>query len=120
MLANIVSILHVAFITFMLLAPFSPFPTAVWAHAVIVPFLLFHWAVNDDTCFLTLVERKLRGLEHNDLSFFHSLVSPIYKLPNHVVGKGVWVITIALGLISWCRIIHAWRSNRNKKYELPL
>ena len=101
--ANAIKVLHIAFAAFMALAPFSRNLGVVAMHAITVPFLLFHWLLNDDTCFLTLVERRLRGLSEGDSGFFHALVSPVYKLPEYVVGKAVWVITILLGCMSWWR-----------------
>lgn len=102
--AVLVTILHLAFAAFMLLAPFSNSKLLIVLHAIITPFILFHWICNDDTCFLTLVERYLRGIDDTETSFFHSIVSPIYKLPDIVVGRTVWIVTVLLGLLSWYRV----------------
>lgn len=102
--AILISVLHLAFAAFMVIAPFSSSKLLLLLHAIVTPFILFHWIMNNDTCFLTLLERYLRGIDDTETSFFHSLVSPIYKLPNIVVGRTVWVITIVLCLVSWYRV----------------
>jgi hypothetical protein len=48
---------------------------------MIIPFVFFHWAINDDTCALTILESSLTGKEQKD-TFFGRLMSPIYNIDN--------------------------------------
>lgn len=97
-LANVIAVLHVLFIVWFTIAPFTNSPPMLVLHFITYPFLLLHWATNVDSCCLTLVEQKLRGVE-SDRSFFHNLVSPIYLLsavPDKDLRQGV---TLAAGLL---------------------
>lgn len=86
LVANIIWLIHVLVVILMVLVPLFGNKKYVSMYILIVPFLFFHWATNDDTCFLTILERKLRNVEKKD-AFLQKLISPIYLLPNDDVGK---------------------------------
>lgn len=94
-LANIVRLLHILFILFMLVIPFTNNNFLLNLYIIIVPFLFFHWATNDDTCFLTIVECNLRGVSKSN-AFMQSLISPIYKVPNDLMGLITKMVTLFL------------------------
>lgn len=102
LLANLIWVLHVLFVCFVVLTPFTDQEELLTLHAFIIPFMCFHWVLADDTCFLTLVEQQLRGVS-SDKSFFHTLISPIYKpveFNDPLVRQGVWVTTLILWALS--------------------
>lgn len=99
-----VALVHLALIGFVVLAPFASDRHAVVAHLLLVPFLWIHWLLNDDTCFLTLVECRLRGLEQSQ-SFMHSLVSPVYKIRDDDLATLSWIASVALWLVSLARVV---------------
>lgn len=101
--AWLVRALHMLFVSAMILAPWSAVPRAVVAHAIVTPILWLHWYLNDDTCFLTLVESKLRGIKHTS-SFFHTLVNPVYKIADDTVRKAAWTISGILWAVSLWRL----------------
>lgn len=103
-LAWVVSALHWAFVIFMAWAPFSSNRTALVMHALVTPFLWLHWILNDDTCALTLLEKKIRGLEDDSHSFFYALVSPVYKVRDADVRVACWVASIVLWLITISKV----------------
>ena len=47
--------------------------------AILVPFIFFHWSVNDDTCALTQMEMAITGND-KDETFFGRVMGPIYKM----------------------------------------
>lgn len=98
-MADFVRCLHGAFVALNVIAPLSPYPELWRYHALVMPFLYLHWITNDDTCALTLLERKLRGVSCDD-SFFHSLVSPVYKFK---AGTFIWFASLVLWIISMVR-----------------
>lgn len=63
----------------LLLMPFARKKHYLEFYSIIVPFLFFHWSVNDDTCALTLMEQKLTG-KHKDETFFGRLMGGVYKM----------------------------------------
>lgn len=99
LVAGLVSALHLAFVVFMTWAPFSGNRMALVMHLVVTPLLWLHWALNDDSCALTLLETKLRGVDSSE-SFMHSLVSPVYKVRDAdmrtvcwLASAGLWAVT---------------------------
>lgn len=112
-LAGAVHVLHAAFALFMVWAPFSGNKTALVAHALVTPFLWVHWALNDDTCALTLLEKRLRGCD-DGASFVYHLVSPVYKVEDAAVRAWCWAASAVLWLasvaqLSWSDVARALR-----------
>ena len=85
-LAKIVRIIHIIVVILILYIPFTKNEKYLDFYIIVVPFLFFHWAVNDDTCVLTVIERRLRNADKKEDTFLHQIISPIYKLPNHQLG----------------------------------
>lgn len=98
-----VGILHCAFVGFMVLAPFATDRAWVAAHALVTPFLWLHWLLNDDSCVLTLVEARLRGVDDHD-SFFYKVVSPVYKVRDEDVRVASWYASAALWAVTLARL----------------
>lgn len=97
--AGLVGAIHAAFAGFMVLAPFASDRAWVAAHALVTPFLWLHWLLNDDTCALTLVEARLRGVADRD-SFVYKVVSPVYKIRD----EECWYASAALWAVSVFRL----------------
>ena len=108
-MANIIWVLHMLLIVWLVYTPlFSTMEPMLVLHLFMVPFIAFHWILHDDTCALTLIEQKLRGLdpmECKDKSFFFNLVSPVYKIENETVSKVAWVAAVLLWLITVHRVM---------------
>lgn len=98
-----IRVLHAIFVVFMIVAPFLPDMELVSLHFILVPFLYLHWLTNDATCFLTVVEKSVRGVG-DDKSFFHSLLAPVYQFHKDDVNYGVWIASYALWLVSLYRL----------------
>ena len=45
---------------------------------------MIHWALNNDTCVLTIIESKLRGKKDNE-TFMGRLVKPIYNISSNEI-----------------------------------
>jgi len=103
-LANVVWVLHLAFVAWMIIVPFTNNEPMLVLHLMIVPFLWMHWALNDDTCALTLAERHLRGVSSNE-SFFHNLVSPVYKIRDEDVRSVSWLVSVALWGLTLSKVL---------------
>lgn len=103
-LANLVWLLHVAFVLWMVLTPFSNNEPMLVLHLFVGPFLWMHWLLSDDTCSLTLLESYLRGVPC-DKSFFHSVVSPVYKIQDDDIRAASWVASVVLWLITLSKVM---------------
>lgn len=103
MLAALVGALHLALVAFVVWAPFSGSDAALALHFFLVPFLWLHWALNDDTCALTLLESRLRGVDASE-SFVHRVVSPVYKIRDEHARLVAWGASAGLWLVTATRV----------------
>lgn len=105
LLANLIWIIHICFIIWFVVTPFFNSPEMLVLHVMTGLTLFVHWFFNSDDCCLSLLESKIRGVEKSE-SFFHSLVSPIYKFESDAsLRKFVWLASILLWSISVGKII---------------
>ena len=106
--ANLIWVLHILLVIWLVVTPFTQNEPMLVLHLIMVPFLWFHWILNDDTCALTLIEQKLRGIDPSECaekSFFFNLVSPVYKIQDDAVRKISWVLSIALWLVTLSKVM---------------
>lgn len=103
-LANVCWVLHILFVLWVLAVPFTDNEPMLVLHLMVMPFLWLHWAVNDDTCALTLAERHLRGVGSEE-SFFHNLVSPVYKIRDDDLRVVCWWFSVGLWLVTLSKVL---------------
>ena len=104
LLANLCWVLHIVFVAWVVLVPFTNNEPMLVLHLIVMPFLWFHWMLGDDTCALTMMERHLRGVPSED-SFFHNLVSPVYKIRDQDVRTVSKVASVALWLLTLRKVM---------------
>jgi hypothetical protein len=116
-LLNIITILHMIFVLFVIVVPFTSSNYLLFLHALFIPFLLFHWILNDNTCALTIIERKLRqqisGSDKiDDECITCKLIEPVYDFrKNHETFTTIiYTITITLWLISVYKLYSGYSS----------
>jgi hypothetical protein len=106
----IITILHIIVILFVLITPFTNYNYFLFMHAIIVPFIMLHWYLNNNTCSLTIAEKEIRkrmnGGNKNvddDECYTYKFIAPIYDFnKNHeeysnfiyILTSGLWVITL--------------------------
>ena len=95
---SIVRCIHVLFVFFMIIAPFSNNKQLIITHAILVPFLFFHWLTNNDTCILTELEKMISKKEQNKDTFIGSILSPVYIIDDCTSRK----LTKMTTLLLWC------------------
>jgi hypothetical protein len=76
---NIIFALHTIFLLFLIIIPFVNDDKLLQMYSILIPFIFYHWSVNDDTCAMTQFETYVTG-KNKDETFFHRLVSPVYKM----------------------------------------
>lgn len=99
----IISIIHIMFILFVVIVPFTSNNYLLLLHAITIPFLLAHWVTNNNMCFLTLVEHNIRtklyGQETNRNEYFMvKLIEPIYDFKQNNQDFSTWIYIITIGL----------------------
>ncbi len=129
-LLNFITILHIIFVLFVVITPFTNSTYFLMLHLIIVPFVMMHWLLNDNTCVLTVVERKLRkevqksslpnGAEQTEADINAideecitcKLIEPVYDFRKNyeTFSKIIYAITIALWLITVFKLVGKYRS----------
>ncbi len=107
--ADIIWFIHVLIVLWFLIIPFTNYKNQLDLYILIVPFLLFHWATNNDICALTFLEKILRNKKHDSDTFFYGIIRPIYIIPNNILGLIIKMITI--GLFYYVLIIRTQKIN---------
>lgn len=89
---NLIRALHLLLVLYVILTPFLTKDKALLrTHILVVGSIIFHWKINNNTCFLTLMESKLRGKKSED-TFFGKLVSPVYDISEKEIRYGTYFI----------------------------
>jgi hypothetical protein len=96
---------HVLLLIIGLVLPFIGKTHHLEFYAILIPVLFLHWALNEDTCFLTDLERMVTN-EPKERTFMGRLVGPIYNLSDDAVGKGIKVILFSLWLYVQFKLGH--------------
>ena len=99
-------IIHITLVIAAILTPFIANRQMLLMYSIIIPFVFFHWSVNDDTCALTQLECLITN-KHKDQTFMGRIFGPIYNVSDDQLGKltkgvffGLWFFTQwRLGLI---------------------
>ena len=116
-----VLILHILFSIFILFTPFYGNNYLLLLHVIILPFVMSHWIINDQSCALTLMELKFRELIYDNVKredcFFASLVEPVYNLDKLFKNDTyiLYFFTSFLWITSLSKLILKYRNNEIKK-----
>jgi hypothetical protein len=106
----IITILHIIVILFVLVTPFTNYNYFLFMHTIIVPFIMLHWYLNNNTCSLTIAEKEIRkrmngGIENVDDNecYTYKFIAPIYDFnKNHekysqfiyILTSGLWFMSL--------------------------
>ena len=87
------------------LTPFIAPKEILKMYSIIVPFLFFHWSLNDDTCVLTVIEQSVTGHDKHD-TFTGKIMKDIYTMPDDEYGKLSKTLFFTLWMITQYRLGH--------------
>jgi hypothetical protein len=117
----IISILHLAFLGFVVLVPFYGNSYLRLIHTIVIPFVMAHWIMNNNTCALTLMEKKIREhLQGGDVSrkecFVGNLIEPVYDFVanNQDYSTIIYVVTLLLWSIGTFKLYNTFKSGQIK------
>lgn len=99
---KIIFMFHILIFIAGVITPFIAKRPLLLAYSLLIPFIFFHWAINDDTCALTQLECLLTN-EPKDKTFMGRLIGPIYNVSDDMIGK----LTKGLFFTLW--LITQWR-----------
>ena len=120
----IIAILHISFVSFVITIPFIGSNYLLLLHAIVVPFMIFHWIVNNNTCALTIIENQLRctisGVKKPiSEAFTYKLIAPVYDFnkDNAQYSKTIYILTISLWFITMGRIYYKYHTGEIKSFK---
>lgn len=102
---NIIFLIHLIFLMWILVIPFTNDRRQLEFYSMVIPFIFYHWSVNDDTCALTQAEMYVTGKE-KDSTFMGRIVGPIYKMPDTDVNRLTKTLFFALWAFVQYRLGH--------------
>jgi len=124
LLLKIITLIHLLFVLFIIGVPFINSNYLLFVHVIIVPFIVLHWICNDNTCVLTLVEKKLRkdiyGDKYNkDDCITCKLIEPVYDFRKNYkqFSRIIYTITFILWSISLGRLLYKYKNNEITTYR---
>lgn len=113
----LITVLHALVILFVLSAPFSDSNYLLIMHLIIVPFILLHWVVNNNTCSLTVAEHFIREKTTGDNTdkedcFTYKFIAPIYDFNknNNSYSSFTYILTIGLWLITVYNLLRKYKA----------
>lgn len=116
---KLIVIIHIIFVIFVILTPFTNSNYLLLLHVILVPFIILHWSLNDNTCALTTLEKKLRermnGIKNAHKECFScKIIEPIYDFKNNYKERAMFIYIITI--ILWCiSILKLYKKYKNKE-----
>lgn len=119
--ADIILILHIVIVLWVVSVPFLKVSGLHRiTHAIALLSIMLHWLINDDTCVLTLIECKLRGISSRNQSLVHRVIAPVYNAAdsddNNVSNKLAWALAIILFLYNGSAVMRGIRGQGFAQY----
>jgi len=122
-LLKTITLIHIIYILFVFLTPFLNSNYLLLLHVTMLPFMMLHWACNNNACFLTMVEKKIRkiiyGKKYDEkdcitCGIFH----PIYDFNknNKAYSKTIYIVVLLLWFVSLAKIFSRYRSGKITHY----
>lgn len=123
LLLKIITLIHILFIIFVVVTPFTNSNYFLFIHAIFIPFLIIHWICNDNTCILTIIERKIRkevyGKYDEDDCITCRLIEPVYDFRKNYKTFTIiiYVVTILLWSLSIGKLFGKYNTGSIKNYK---
>ncbi len=102
---SLIYIIHVILFIIGVIVPFTNNMRLLMMYSIVIPFLFWHWAVNDDTCALTQLEVFVTG-KKKEHTFFGRLLGPIFKLSDTTLAKLSKTLFFLLWLVTYFKILY--------------
>ena len=119
---QLISLIHILYILFIVITPFTNYNYMLLLHCIVVPFMMLHWVVNDNTCVLTMIEKKMRfhvygTVPLNNECYMSRLIEPVYDFKKNyqTFSVSIYAIVIMLWLISVYRLYSKYKSGEIRR-----
>lgn len=87
----------------MLIVPFMKNRQNLEFYSILVPFIFFHWSINDDTCALTQIEMVMTGNKKEE-TFFGRIMGPIYIMDDTDANNLLKTLLFSLWMLVQIRL----------------
>lgn len=121
---QLITFIHILFILFVIIVPFTNSTYFLLLYAIILPFIMLHWIINDNTCILTIIEKNIRqqlyGVKpKKEDCFTCNLIEPIYDFKNNYesMSTAIYIITFVLWGISVYKLFSKWKYGEIKTFN---
>jgi hypothetical protein len=127
---KIIKLLHIIIIILIITIPiFSQQNFLLTCYVLLIPFIVFHWVMNNDTCSLTVAELYFKGNYNNIIEIFEELnaktknvqdlfsykfISPIYNFNNNYQNFSSFTYLLIFVLWGICAF-KLWKKYKNKE-----
>lgn len=110
----LITILHLIVLVFVVGAPFSNSNYLLMMHVFIVPFIVLHWVLNNNTCSLTVAEKFIREKTYgadikDDECFSYKFIAPIYDFNKNHESYSIFTYILAISLWSITMYKLSWK-----------
>lgn len=117
----LISMIHIMLILFILVAPFSSSNYILFINLLIIPFIILHWALNNNECCLTALEHYFRKNSYNNTikdGFTSELITPVYdfKKNNIEFEKIIYIVPIISWIITVGHLYYNYREGKITKF----
>ena len=117
-LLYLIMLIHFLLVLFVILTPFFGNNYMLFMHAIIVPFIMIHWILNDNTCVLSTIEKKIRETINNgktidkNICFTCRLIDPVYDFRANYddYATQIYLITTVLWLYSIGKLYYKYNT----------
>jgi len=117
-LVKTIRLVHIIIILLMFVLPFTNSNYLLTNHLIYGIFILIHWILNNDTCFLTKLELYLRN-NNEDECFTCKIINPIYKFTDNQYKIIIYMTTIFLLSMSFIKLYNKYETGIiTSKYDL--
>ncbi|AYV84099.1 MAG: hypothetical protein Hyperionvirus17_19 [Hyperionvirus sp.] len=120
---QLVSFIHLLYLLFVIIVPFTENTLLLSIYVIVVPFMVFHWVVNDNTCALTVFEKVLRAQIYGTVPdskecFAGRLIEPIYDVNKNyeAFSGGIYIATGVLWGIAVYKLVGKYRRGEIKSF----
>jgi hypothetical protein len=103
LVANLVYWSHFALSAFVLLTPFIGPDRWVLINLLFMLGIALHWVLNNNVCALTMLEKKLRGTQDDNSTFFGQVFGRAYTFGRD--DQVCWAILVFLILVSASKVV---------------
>lgn len=102
-LADVIWVLHLLFVLWVVIAPFTNSSCMLTLHLIVIPSLWLHWGLGDSSCCLSWCEAYLRGKDAK-ATFLNRIVAPVYTVNQTDMGTFCWCASLVLWLITVSKV----------------